>query len=40
MMVEKNLKVKDNPMGSEDCKLDDLFSHKGDKHFVHEEDTH
>jgi hypothetical protein len=37
MMVEKHLQREDNPMGSEDCKPDDLFVHKGDKHFVLEE---
>jgi len=40
MMVEKHLQVEDNPMGSGDCKLDDLFAHKRGKNFVHEEDTH
>jgi hypothetical protein len=37
MKVEKHLHREDNPMGSEDCKLDDLLSHKEDKHFSLEE---
>jgi hypothetical protein len=39
-MVEKHVQVEDNLMGSKDYKPNDVFSHKGGKHFVHEEDTH
>lgn len=37
-MVEKHVQMEDNLMGSKDYKLVDGFAHKGDKHFVHEED--
>lgn len=38
MMIEKHVQMEDNLMGFEDYKSVDGFAHKGDKHFVHEED--